>query len=254
MSSLRLCVPSRATLSFLARTFACTLVASSPVLIVGCAGPRERPIARAAPPDPGQVFVDELESRLLRAKTAHLRADVTSEGAVNSAVSVELFLGEGQRARLDVKGTFEGRPVTARFVSDGKSMQVRGKPAVPAAAEVRDALVIGFVRMGILHNAAMLIGGQAPDHAAGGAHAWVKAERARAGTPATEITFDVVVRTEVMGEAVLILDETAAPVERRQLIHFEEGDMKVSERYPLFELDAPVDEARFAVLDASAAP
>jgi hypothetical protein len=204
-----------------------------------CGRGAERGVRIAAPMDPGEYFLLDLERRLLRATNAHVSADVRSEGAVRSALSVELHLGEGQRARLEVKGVFEGREVSARFVSDGTTMQVRGKPASPAAPELRDALVLGFVRMGILHNAALLIGGAIPDHADGGVHAWVKAERARAGTPAREVGFVVVVRREVMGEAVLTLDESARPLRRRQLIHLEEGDLQVEESYPVFELDAP---------------
>jgi hypothetical protein len=132
-------------------------------------------------------------------------------------------------------------------------MQVRvaGKPTAsspqPCAPEVRDALVIGMLRMGLLHNAAMLIGGNWPDHAEGNVHNWVRIERWQT-LDARSIKFDVVVRTDVMGDATLTFDAAGAglPSERRQLIHFEEGDMDVSERYPTFDVDAPLDPTLFS--------
>ena len=199
--------------------------------------------------DPAQIFLYELETRLLRAQTAHVVAELRSEGAVNSELSAELFLGEGQRARLDVKGTFEARSVRAQLVCDGTTMHVRGAARTeapqPCPPEVRDALVIGFVRMGLLHNAALLVGGSAPDHAAGNVHNWVRAERVKTGEPATHILFDVVVKTDVMGDAVLMLSPDVLPMERKQRVDLEEGELNVVEKYSVFELDKPVDAAVF---------
>jgi hypothetical protein len=218
-----------------------TCLAAVLASIAACKTTEDKPLLVAT--DPGKVFLDDLELHLLRAHTAHIQAHATSSDAVNSDVNVELFLGEGQRARLTVQGTFEGRPVDALFTCDGTRMHVRGQKAEPAAPEVRDALVLGFVRMGILHNAATLIGGRAPDHAAGNVHNWVRSERARSGEPATEVSFDVVIRDQVMGDALLKIDESARPVERAQTVHFEEGDVNVKETYSAFELDVPLDRS-----------
>src|SRR5687767_2522822 len=84
--------------------------------------------------DPGRVFIDELEQRLLRAKSARIDAVMLASGAVNAELSARLVLGEGQRARLDVEGTFEKKPVKTWFLCDGTTMQVRGEPGAPCAA------------------------------------------------------------------------------------------------------------------------
>ena len=209
------------------------------VTVAACATEPERAKVSAIS-DPGKVFVDELEQRLLRAESARIDAVMLASGAVNAQLSARLVLGKGQRARLDVEGTFESQPVKTWFVCDGTTMQVRGAAGAPCAAEVRDALVLGFVRMGLLHNVAVLVGGGIPDHAAGNVHNWVRAERARSLEPATDVAFDVVVKHDVMGEAVLSLDNQARPVKRTQTVHFEEGTMNVVETYPRFDLDVDV--------------
>ena len=226
------------------------------VVAAGCAGDKRKPVAVAI--DVGQMFIDDLEGRMLRARTARLDAVMLASGAVNASLSARLVLGEGQRARLEVEGTFEGRPVKGWFECDGALMQVGGSASaarapLPCAPEVRDALVLGFVRMGLLHNAALLVAGEPPDHAGGGAHNWLRAERVRAGEPATHIAFDVVVKREVMGTAVLTLDERALPVRRTQTMRLpalEGGEVKVVETYPRFELDLDVT----AVFPDAAAP
>lgn len=220
------------------------LVVATATANVGCAE-KQKPILPIT--DPGRTFVDELEQRLLRARTARIDAVMIASGAVNAELSARLVLGEGQRARFDVEGTFEKRPVKTWFLCDGDTMHVRGEPGrgvrgAPCAAEIREAFVLGFVRMGLLHNAALIIGGEIPDHAHGNVHNWVRAERARSLEPATDIAFDVVVKTEVMGDAVLSLDNQARPVKRTQTVSFEEGTMHVVETYPRFDLDVDVSD------------
>lgn len=221
------------------------------LLVAGaCASdPKERP--RAPPPDPGELLLLDLESKLARAKAVHLKARLVATGAVNADMDAELWLKEGNRARLDVKGRFEGREQRTSFISDGTQMKVGAKAAEPAAPELRDALVYGLTRMGLLHNVALLVGGEAPDHGTGGAHGWVKAERARSLAPATRIAFDIVVATKLAGEAVLQLDQEGRMIERTQEVRFDVGAMKVAERYPVFQVDADlggdIDDAVFAL-------
>ncbi|HEY4221950.1 MAG TPA: hypothetical protein VGO62_11415 [Myxococcota bacterium] len=200
--------------------------------------------------DPGQMFIDELETHLMRAKTVHIKATLVATGAVNAALVEEVSLGDGQKARMAVTGKFEGRDVDTWFVCDGKTMKVKGKDAAPADPEVRDAIVIGMVRMGLLHNAGLLVGGSAPEHSRGGLREFVKAERPRAQTPATDIKIDVVVHHDVMGEATLSLDETASLKKRHSELHFEEGDLVDDESYRVV-LDGPIDDAVFALAPAS---
>ncbi|MCC7071002.1 MAG: hypothetical protein IT383_06760 [Deltaproteobacteria bacterium] len=222
-------------------------------LAVACASaPKERP--RAPPPDPGELLFLDLESRLTRAKTVHIKATLSSTGAVTAALDAELWLKEGNRARLDVAGTFEGKRHSARFISDGTRMQVGGAVAVAAEPELCDAVVYGATRMGVLHNVALLIGGEAPDHGAGGAHAWVKAERARSLSPATRIAFDIVIDTKPVGDAILQLDKQGRAIERIQDVRFDVGAMHVVERYTVFEVDSELDDALFELPPSPATP
>jgi hypothetical protein len=217
------------------------------LLVAGaCASGPKEPI-HAPPPDPGELMLMDLESRLVRAKTVHLKGKVVATGGVTADLDCELWLKEGNRARLDVAGVFEGLRQRASFISDGTQMKVGARPIEPAAPELRDALVYGKTRMGLLHNAALLLAGEAPDHGTGGAHAWVTTERARALFPATRITFDVVVDTKPAGEATLTLDEQGREVERVEDVRFDVGAMHLVERYSVFEVDGEVDDGLFAL-------
>lgn len=218
-------------------------------LLTACASaPKERP--RAPPPDPGELLFLDLEHRLARAKTVHVKAKLVATGAVTADLQAELWLKEGNRARLDVSGVFEGKRLTASFISDGEHMKVGSAPMVAAETDLRDALTYGLTRMGLLHNAALLVAGEAPDHGAGGAHAWVKAERARSLAPATRIAFDIVVATRPAGDAILQLDDQGRARERVQDVRLDVGAMHVVERYPTFEVDADIDDAVFALAAA----
>lgn len=215
-------------------------------LLAACANaPKERP--RAPPPDPGELLLMDLESRLLRAKTVHIKGKLLATGAVTAELDAELWLEEGNRARLDVNGRFEKMSRRVSFVSDGTRMKVGAQAPVPAAPELRDSFVYGKTRMGLLHNAALLIAGEAPDHAEGGAHAWVKAERVRSLFPATNIAFDIVVNTKPSGAVVLKLDEQGRELERSVEVRLDVGVMKVTERYQLFEVDVDIDHEVFAL-------
>jgi hypothetical protein len=214
------------------------------LLVVGCASDPDKPI-HAPPPDPGELLMLDLENRLMRAKTVRIVSKLEAEGAVNASLDAHLELGEGQRALLEVSGTFEGKPAKGRLRCDGEKLFVDGKPPIPAPPEIRDAFIIGLTRMGLMHNAALLVGGEAPDHAEGGAHNWVRIERARSGDPATEITFDVVISTKVAGEAKLSLDSEGRPVLRTQKVRFDIGEMTVKERYDTFALDDTIDASVF---------
>lgn len=222
------------------------LAALALATLSACASdPPVRP--RAPPPDPGVLLLMDLESKLLRARTVHLKAKLVASGAITADLDAELWLKEGNRARLDVKGLFEKRPQQVSLVSDGAQMKIGARAPEPAPPELREAFVYGNVRMGLLHNAALLVAGEAPDHGTGGAHAWVKAERARSLDPATRIAFDIVVNTKPSGEAILRLDEQGREVERTQEVRFDVGTMKVAERYSVFEVDGEIDDAVFAL-------
>jgi hypothetical protein len=204
-------------------------------------------------PDPGWVLFTELETRLERARTVELHATISSSGAVDADVNADLFLGEGQRARLYVRGTFSGEHVDALYVTDGTQARINRRPPVPAPPDVRLAFVRGLCAMGLLHNAARLVDGHGPDHAEGGVAQFVRGDRPRMADEGLAVAIDVMVHDEQVGEAVLLLDEEGRPRDRTQLVHFGDGDMRVREIYSGVKLDAPLDVGLF-VLEPDLAP
>jgi len=243
-----------------------TLTLLVPLAAISCAGsqsrveaPVEEPPAEAGPEVPAGEALTALEERLLGASSLRIRASITSEGAVASSLEGTLLLADPDRASLDFEGTFEGEAASPHLISDGSILR-GGQQHEPFAEAVPDhlheGLLIGLTRMGLLHNLATLCGGEAPDHTDGTVREWVTWVDAAYGEPeevggvrARPITFVVTVDGEPRAEAALWFDETTGlPVERWQTVRFDEGEMRVVERYESFELDVEVEPAEFDVM------
>ena len=94
------------------------------------------------------------------------------------------------------------------------------------------ALLIGFTRMGILHNLALLTEEAPPDHADGGVAEWVTVDEFEAvRLPQPGIAFAISVAGEPAGTASLDLDADGLPLARRQTVQFPTGEMHVTETY-----------------------
>ncbi len=102
------------------------------------------------------------------------------------------------------------------------------KPA-PATG---DAVTVGLMRMGLLHNAAMLVAGQIPDHADGTVRDWVQTKEHRFIEVDGEqvVQFELVVAGGVPSTADLSFDAAGLPRVRHQTVDFAEGTMHVTER------------------------
>jgi hypothetical protein len=196
------------------------------------------PSARAQEPagSPEAVF-EALEQRLLHADTVRLAFDVTATGAAEIEVRGHLALGPDGRAEIRAEGAFAGQPVDL-FLETRGGTYAFGATASPAdgpvPAHLREALVLGLTRMGILHNIARLSGNAPPDHADGGVADWVVVDGFRwpdAGAAEAAVAFDITVSGQPAGAAVLALGPDGMPRTRRQTVHFPEGDMEVVERY-----------------------
>jgi hypothetical protein len=190
----------------------------------------------AAAADPATRF-DALERALLDARTVAMDFHVTAEGAVEADVRGRLELGPDGAAVLRADGVFAGSPIDVMLHADAQRMRygtAADPDTVPRPPHLREALVIGLTRMGILHNIARLTGGAAPDHADGGVAEWVtvggfaEAVAGSAGTP--PIAFDLTVAGRPAGSATLVID-AGSPVVRRQTVRFPQGEMRVVERY-----------------------
>lgn len=199
------------------------------------------------PGDPVAALA-EVERRLLEADSVRCFSQLAAEGAVEADLRCEHQLAPDGRARVRVRGTFAGRPVDAVFESDGAVMRMVGagplreREALPAVFE---GFVLGFTRMGWMHNAAMLAGGGVPEGCDGNARDWLQARDVKLGDemelngePARALVFDVVVDGQVGGNAILwVSTRSGLPLMRLQRVTFPEGEMRVSEYYEQLELN-----------------
>lgn len=184
----------------------------------------------------------DLEERLLRAEPLRLRYTITAEGAFAASLSGTLHLAEGSQADLSATGTFGGAPVRLHLRSDGRRMDGGSEErtfAAEASPHLREALIIGLTRMGLLHNLARLTAGAPPDHAAGGVQEWVQVgevsggdERAAEQPEQMELRFLIFVSGERSAEATLGIDRRSGlPARREQVVDFPTGTMRVVEEY-----------------------
>jgi hypothetical protein len=187
----------------------------------------------------------ELEQRLQSATRVELAFVIESEGAVASQLEGKLAWERDGALSLIATGSFAGAPQQLELRGDAQTLttmvggQSHWTGARPPA--VIEALVIGLTRQGLLHNLAMLSGGLPPDHADGGMAEWVEYVEPQLGEPevfgageARPLEFQITVEDQLVGHATLWLDERGLPLERRQVVNFPEGQMRVTERYSSF--------------------
>jgi hypothetical protein len=90
--------------------------------------------------------------------------------------------------------------------------------------------------MGMLHNLAMLSAGAPPDGTDGQIRDWVQARNFSYDETTKALRFEIVVSGTPSGEVELWVDEnTGFPTQRKQTVHFPEGDMFVEEVYEMLE-------------------
>ena len=222
------------------------------VLGMGLAACGGEPPAQGSP----DVSLEALEAVLTESSTpVHLPFTVEADGAVEAALTGDLFLGAEGEARLQAEGTFAGRPLDVLLVSDGTRMTWTGQETpVSVPSGLRDALVVGLTRMGILHNLARLSGGAPPDHMEGGVRDWVvlSPDTAGAAPEAVEAGPDLARTITVAGTPsgsfrLVFGPGGAAPRVRRQGVDFPQGRMDVVERYPTLALGAVLPDSLFAL-------
>ena len=203
-----------------------------------------------APADPRALF-DALEQRLLRSERVHVELTVTSDAVFPSDLAGTLALGPGHAVALVFAGTFGEDAQEIELSASDATMALRAGGADGFRQEtppaLREGLLIGLTRMGLLHNMAMLIAGQPPDRTDGTVRDWVQVSgfatgptAAVEGRSARPVRFDIAVSGQPVGEATLWLDtQTGLPVARDQMVRFPDGEMRVRERYLRFDVAAP---------------
>lgn len=181
--------------------------------------------------DPGATFSD-LETRLLDADGVSLEYTVTAEGAIEAELTGRLEVSRNGVAVLVGEGQFGGRAFDVSLHAEGERFQYsngvnRAAGAQPVA--LRESLLVGLTRMGVLHNLARLTEAAPPDHSEGGVREWVTV--GGFAVDAEGISFDLTVAGEPAGSATLELDESGLPAVRRQRVTFPDGEMVVTETY-----------------------
>jgi hypothetical protein len=198
--------------------------------------------ARLDPSLPAGLLFQQLEERLLGAPALRLRYAVSSEGAFHASLAGTLELLEDGTAALHATGTFGDAPVTLHLRSDGPEIEGGAgerafRQETPPA--LREALILGLTRMGVLHNLARLTAGAPPDHAAGGVREWVEVREVQSAPSLTSaepgrigLAFPIFVSGQRTAEATLWIDpQSGMPVQRVQTVSFPGGSMQVLEVY-----------------------
>lgn len=220
--------------------------------------PEQATLQSKEPPsfvDARSVFAN-LEQTLLEAKTLHLVGRVQATGVLSATLEGGIWLQGRKRARVDFAGSFASQPVYLLLTSDGRRMRGGNDGSdfeLSTPEELREGIVLGLTRMGILHNLAMLTSGVPPEHTDGTFDDWVRVTDLELGGEAEidgersrAVSFVIVVDGTPSSSATLWLSvETGLPVQRNQRVTFPQGEMTVVEKYDVFDLDVAVDSRRF---------
>lgn len=194
---------------------------------------------RVAPLGPPANEFARLEQRLEQAQSVRMDFHVTAEGAVEADLRGSLRVEGDQELHLRAEGTFAGKDVQVSFHSTttGSGDEGAGHDVDASGRELRDAVLVGLTRMGILHNLARLSAQKPIDHGTGGVRDWVTVGALRSDPERPRaLVFDLSVAGEPSGTASLELGPTGSPTVRHQTVHFPDGDMRVVERYSDVEL------------------
>lgn len=205
------------------------------------------PTVAWAEEDPTKVF-RALEARLLEDdRSLWIQHRLTSKGAFAGDLRGVTELREGQWLEWNSTGSFGPEELQIGIHSDGRHLSGGRHPHVfheEAPPFLREAIVVGMTRMGLLHNAARATGGAPPDHTTGNVAEWVQTTdhewvepATQEGVPCRGLRFNLWVDSTPSGTATLWLSErTGLPVARDQVVEFPQGEMVVRETYEVVEV------------------
>jgi len=213
-----------------------------------CIGFLAAPVVLA---ESGEELFTTLETRLQEAANVTIGAVITASGAVEARVAGETQLVAGKQLRFGFRGSFMGEQWTAELFSNKTDTRWRTENdffSVERGPELEQSILLGFTRMGLLHNVMTIGSGKAPEHADGGVAEWVKAvnftevvDEDLKGRATRRFEFEILVDGQDSGAVTLWLDaETGMPARREQVVQFPDGEMKVVEIYRGIVLNAKI--------------
>lgn len=194
----------------------------------------------------------KLEERLVAAKTLRVVCKAKSAGESGDRHDSNLWLAEGDRARIDFDwARGKGPAVKSRYACDGKAMGSDRAPGAtkPAAKGLSEGLARGFARAGVmaLSESSGLFekGGEAPDGKQYTLSGFALGKKEKVGgreAQAIEFTVDAGEPGET--KTVLWIDvKSGLPVRRTADI----GGWVLTETYEVFELDGELEDGVFAL-------
>jgi hypothetical protein len=198
--------------------------------------------------DGAEAALAAVEQKLLDAGQIGVSFDIKAVGVVQAALSGSATIGPGNDARIIARGEFAGAPADITLSADRDTMRGgNGDTRFEAdtGTALREGLIVGLVRMGLLHNLAMLSGGEPPDRIDGTVRDWVtysnvtvKPDALAGGIATRRFQFTVVIDGQPAAIADLWVDaETDLPLRRVQVVNFADGELRVLEQYSGFSAD-----------------
>jgi hypothetical protein len=197
-------------------------------------------LAQAAP-TAVQKF-ESLEALLARAGRFDVKAHVVSSGAVASDLTADVGVANSGIVAIRMHGTLDGKPDDRLLRTDGVVTMVTkdGQDTrLQPGHNMREAVQLGLLRVGLWHNLLLLSHGLQPEHHEGGIKSWTAVDNIHyAGAPragATSIAFDVLIENKKVGTATLWIDDkTELPVKREQTIVLDGKKIQTVEDYSKF--------------------
>jgi hypothetical protein len=190
-----------------------------------------------APADP-TCAITALEDRLLAAPEVSLAFTVESTGAVPGVFTGSAHLRGATEAGLRAAGQIHGAPIALELVADQRAMRGHGANLgydLPTPPDLNATLLRGLVRLGLIHQLAVLSAGSPPDGVDGALVATTHVEGLHTGTEG-QLVFDLRVGDALRARVELWLDDRGLPRRRRQTVSSARGAITVVERYTAVEL------------------
>lgn len=206
--------------------------------LAGC-GDSPQPGEESPAETASEVFFS-LEDRLLQADSVNLEFAITAEGAIQVDLDGHLQVTPEGLTRIAAAGHFAGDSVDLHLLAREEEFEFGNWPErvrESRPSSLNEALFVGFMRMGILHNLARLVANAPPDRAEGGVRDWVQVDSLSFSASPPEasgsrsVSFSIFVGGSPAGTATLEIGPDGHPLVRRQSVQFPSGEMRVVERY-----------------------